>query len=304
MSELLFRRNVRVSFGRSGQEGKSVEGLFVQFEVDKTTETNPNRAKIIIHNLNEDSRSQLQENKDFVIRLEAGYDGVYEDLFIGNDPRITHERQGRERITTIEIGDGQTQFKESRVNVTLGPGTTTKQAIEAVATEMKLGIGVVKGLVTDVFQNGITLSGAARDKLTNLVTKVPGLEWNIQDEKINILPQDQPSQLSGIVLNYKTGLLNEPVKKSKKKKEGVQDVEATGLTPIEFQSLMRPSIKPGVAVKIESNQINGFFKVRRAKFEGDSRKGPFMVTCEAIELPANVIETSEILNVATIGSIA
>lgn len=280
---LLFNRIVRVTFGRPGTIGTRVSGLFTQFEVEKTSEKNPNTVTIKIHNLNSTSRGVLQE-KGLLVRLEAGYNGIPEELFLGNIKKAAVERQKTEYITTIEAGDAVNNLQTKQINISLGPGANTKQALEALTKELGVGLGSIKGLSIKKFQQGITLNGPVHKKLDEIVGKM-GLEWSIQDGKMQVLPKNSPSEILGTLLTPQTGLIGSPVKKD----DG-----------LEFKALMMPSLKPGVAVQIASEDVNGFFKIRKARYEGDNRKGPFMVTCEAKELASAAVIASDRLNVSGI----
>lgn len=287
---LLFKRITRVSFGLTGQPFTVVTGLFTQFDVEKTSEKTPNKVRIQITNLNETSRSTL-ENKDVIVRLDAGYQGQPDELFTGNITKGSSERAGNSWITTIEAGDGGNAFKNAQVNTTLGPGANTKQVIETLAAALGKGLGAIKGIIdTDIFQNGITLTGDVEQRLDEVTDKL-GLEWSIQDDKLQILPPDEPSEEIGILLTPDTGLIGSPVTREEAKGGGKF---------LEFNALLRAQIKPGVSLQIVSRDVNGFFKIRKAHFAGDNRKGPFNVSCEAKEVPSGVLQSSQLLNVGAI----
>lgn len=282
---LLFDRIVRVTFGKPGTEGTRVSGLYVQFDIEKTSESNPNKGSIQIFNLNPTSIGVLQQ-KGNIVRLEAGYAQVPEELFLGDVSKASSAKQGPNIITTIEVGDSRKKFQEKRINITLGPGATEKQAVESLARAFEVGVGAIKGVTEKIFQQGITLEGPVKDKLDEVIGKM-GLEWSIQDGALQILPPDTPSETLGILLTPETGLIEAPAKREK---------------GIEFKALLRVALKPGVSVEIRSRFISGFFKIRKAKYIGDNRGGSFEVNCEAVEVESGAQLTSEAttLNVPTL----
>ena len=287
---LLFQRVTRVSFGLANEPFTVVTKLFTQFDVEKTSEKKPNKTRIQITNLNETSRSTL-EQKNVIVRLEAGYGDQLDELFIGNIGKGWSERSNHDWVTNIEAGDGQDAFKSAQINTTLGPGVNTKQVLETLATALGKGIGAIKGVIeTDIFQNGITLTGDVEARIDEITDKM-GLEWSIQDDKLQVLPPDVPSEEIGILLTPETGLLGSPVRREEAKKGGKF---------IEFTSLLRAQIKPGISLQIQSREVDGFFKIRKATYSGDNRKGPFEVRCEAKEVPSGAIQTSQILNIGAI----
>lgn len=287
---LLFQRTVRVSFGLANEPFTVVNGLFTQFDIEKTSEKTPNKVRIQISNLNETSRSTL-EQKDVFVRLEAGYQNQLDELFIGNLTKGSSERTGHDWVTTLEAGDGSKKFKAAQVNTTLGPGANTKQVLETLAKALDIGIGTIKGVIdSDIFQNGITLTGNVVDRIDEITDKM-GLEWSIQDEKLQVLPPDVPSEALGIILTPETGLIGSPIRREEANSGGKF---------LEFRSLLRARIKPGVAVQIQSREVDGFFKIRKAQYAGDNRKGPFEVKCEAKEVPSGAILISQSLNVGSV----
>lgn len=287
---LLYQRITRVSFGIVGQTFTVVTDLFTQFDVEKTSEKTPNKVKIQITNLNETSRAAL-EQKNVIVRLEAGYQGKPDELFTGNISKGSSERSGHDWVTTIEAGDGRKAFKLAQVNTTLGPGANTKQVLETLAKALGKGVGAIKGVVDNlIYQNGITLTGDVETRLDEVTDKM-GLEWSIQDDKLQVLPPDEPSEELDILLTPNTGLIGSPVEREESK---------TGGKFIEFTALLRAQIKPGVSLQIQSRDIDGSFKIRKAIYRGDNRKGPFEVQCEAKQIPTGAFQSSQLLNIGSI----
>lgn len=295
---LLINRSVRVSFGIAGAPFTVVDKLFIQFEVEKTREKHPNRVTIQINNLNETSRATL-ENKDVFVSLEAGYlgadrQGKLGQLFIGKITRAISEKQGKEMVTRIEASDGQ-GTPSAQINTSLGPGATAKQVIESLARELKVGLGAIKGIGQKVFQNGISLSGNVSDRLDEILDGLE-LEWSIQDNNLQIVPIDEPTETLATLLTPQSGLLGTVMKREEGK---------AGKLNIEFRALLRTEIKPLVALEIRSRNITGVFKISKAIYVGDSRKGPFEVRCQATEIPTVApISINTPLNIPAIGSIA
>lgn len=290
MSDLLFNRNIRVTFGKVGQTLTRVSDLFIQFDLEKNSESEPNKGAIQINNLNRDSRALLQA-QDVSVLLEVGYAGIYDKLAVGQISRAPTERSRMETVTKIEFEDGRKQYTEARINTSFAPGVTTKQVLESLASELKVGIGTIKGTIEEAFQNGLTLSTNVRAALDDITGKM-GVEWSIQDNNLQILPRNTPSELLGILLTPETGLVESPIEREDAKKGGKF---------IEFKSLMRAQLKPGVAVEIQSRETSGFFKIRKARYQGDNRKGPFHVSCEAVEVESGAIQSSDLLNIVDTG---
>jgi translation initiation factor 1 (eIF-1/SUI1) len=235
---LLFDRIIRVTFGKPGSLLTRVQDLYIQFDAEKSLESEPNKCVIQIHNLNETSNALLQQSGVSCL-LEAGYGGIAEKLFVGQIKHATVERQGRERVTKIEFQDGIEQFQTARIAQTLGPGATNQQVLQALAQEFGTGVGSIKGLEEGTFQQGITLFGPVRDKLDDITRKM-GLEWSIQNNNLQILPPKVPSQTLGFLLTPDTGLIGSPT---------LREDSKSGGKFVEFKCLLRAAIVPGVAAR-------------------------------------------------------
>lgn len=288
MSDLLFKRKIQITFGKPGpgETQTRVSQLLIQIDMEKNSQAEPNKGTVAIHNLNQNSRALLQQSGVSAL-VEAGYGDSLDKLFVGQVRAAPTVRQGRETVTTIEFQDGIEQYQKSRINKAFAPGVTNKQVLQALADSLKVGIGAIKGLVEGQFQQGLSLSSDVKSALDDITGKM-GLEWSIQDNNLQILPPKTPSEFLGLVLAPDTGLIGSPTEREDSKNGGKF---------LEFRALLRPQIRPGVAVQIQSRDVNGYFKVRKAHYTGDNRKGPFEVQCEATEVASGVVTTSDVLNV-------
>jgi hypothetical protein len=127
------------------------------------------------------------------------------------------------------------------------------------------------GISNEKFINSTTFSGASKDILDTLI-KREGLEWNIQDGELFVMPTAQQKN-EVAVISKDSGLLGMPIRREK---------------GIEFESLLNPLIKPNVTVRIKSKvgtarDIDELFVVKRAVYVGDTREGDWLVKCQAIE---------------------
>ncbi len=291
----LWNRSVAVSFGPRGREnqGVKVEGLRISFEVTKTRESTPNTAKISIYNLSPKHRAMLETEEDLGVILEAGYGGNLEELFAGDIKRavtqqqtvsrleslvITTVNQGPDKVTTIEAASGQIATERLTFDKSYIEGQSTVNVLSDVIKSFgSLGIDIQNALsflksgqVSDkIAQAGMALSGMAvnhMDKLTGAL----GLEWSIQNNSLQLIPQNGQTIEEAVLLTPQTGLIGSPLWK----KGG-----------IEFTAMINPKIIPGrmVTITIEEKQYTGFFRVWRADFSGDTHDQNWYVKAEAKE---------------------
>jgi predicted Rdx family selenoprotein len=279
MSKELYLRKVVVDVIPVLGIPRRISDLRVKFKIVKTLERNPNRAEVQIYNLAPKTKSLL-EAKNTKLRVSIGYLGLtpegktaalvessstVETVLIGDVTKAVHKGEFPDIITKIEVGDGTNKHRNSRHDKGYPPGTKFKQVVRDVVDSMGLGHGPEEGIPDKSFAHGISLSGLSREHLTELLED-EGLEWSIQDETVQILPQDKGTSESIIFLSPETGLIGSP------------NPTAKG---VEFTSLLQPRLRPGRRVQLESREFKGIFKVRTVTQEGDSHKEDFFSKCEA-----------------------
>lgn len=261
---VLFRRKAKLVVGPRAGSGSAIENLRIAFEIEKTSEENPNRAKISVYNLSETTRSMF-EQPNIVAVLSAGYGNDTETIFIGDINRVNTIKEGPDRITTFEAGDGEKKVKETVVNKSFAPGTNFTQVLSEITT--KLGMPVrTQGVTPEIFSKGVSASGVASDLLTKFLKK-QDLEWSVQNGVLVIKPADKPDVISALRLSSETGLVGSPEKREK------------GLN---FKCLLSPKLVPGAPVIIDSAQIKGTFICRTVKHTGDSKQGDWLTEVEAL----------------------
>lgn len=275
---LLWDRKASVIFGPKGEEGKKISGLRVSFDITKTSESTANTAKIQVYNLNEDSRGILKTKDALFLALEVGYGTDIDQIFSGDISRSFTQRQGADFVTTIEIEDGGQALTEAKLDKSYASGTPEKTIIQDALDAMKetgaVIIGELSNLKDDVVQNGFSASGTAKKILDKLVTK-QGLEYHVQDNEVLVLDPAKDDGDEALVLTPTTGLIGSPsIGKTSSKEEG-----------IEFKALIQTTkFRPGRAVQLITRDMDGFFRVLKSKFQGDTHAPAWYVTCEALPL--------------------
>lgn len=276
----LFNRAAALSVGKNKTIGTRYAGFRVTFEIDKTSDSIPNPGKVTIYNLSSDSRAKFEE-KNAVMILEAGYSGlgaapILAQLFVGDIKRATTTRSGPDIVTTIEAGDEETKLRTTHIDQSFSNFTSAADVIKALASKLGVAVGTITTAAKDVFQNGVSLSGLVSDNLDN-VTKKLGLEWSVTDGELNVLAPNKATSEPAVLVNKSTGLIGVPSKRQ------ADDGKKGSFTGIEFASLLNTEIRPGRAIKLESEQITGIFRVRRARYRGDTHGGEWRVDVEAVQ---------------------
>lgn len=267
-----FLRLAKVSAFTKQGKGKDFTGLRCKFNIDKTSESTPNAAKIDIFNLSLDSRTFL-EGKEMRLVVEAGYSSGTEIIASGDITKASSKLNHPDWITSIELGDGQVAMQEKHVDLSWSPGTP----FQAIFSQAISALGVTAGPslfgLSHIATGGFSFSGTAKGLLDKL-SKRFGLEWSVQDGAVQVSEKGKPVPGSAVLISSTTGLLGNVVKTVT---NGI-DKKIDG---IEFSALLNGQIKPGRLISVNSGTITGFYKVRKVTFDGDTHDGPWFSIVEA-----------------------
>lgn len=279
MGELYLRKVVLDIFPKVGKS-KRISDLRIKFKCGKLNKSKINDASIQVFNLSDDTRKLIQ-NKTTRVALSVGYLGLtkkdetgktlpqedsVEQIFIGNVTKIIHKVQPPDIITDIKIGDGDNHYRNSKHTKGYPPNTKLKDVISDLTNAMQLNKGPQEGIPDKNFPHGITLSGLAKDHLNNL-TQSNNLQWSIQDETLQVIPQNGHTTDSVIIIGPDSGLVGSPDRT---------------LNGVEFSCLIQPKLKPGRRVQLKSHFIEGEFIVKKVEHDGDSFSGNFLSKVQAV----------------------
>jgi hypothetical protein len=295
----LFGRNYSVAIGAPNQTAALLYGLIppslnaplrVRFDIDKNPLGTSNKAKIEIFNMSNNSKQSI--DKGYIVQLKAGYQGILNTLFIGNvlPDGIGSTRSGPDIITSLECGDGESSIATARLDKSYPAGTTALQILQDCASAMNVennfnpdgtGSGIVFLPNNPVYNNGFSARGPVSDTL-NKVLKRLGLEWSIQNGNLNVVPKTGHNGQQAVVVSVNTGMIGVPSNNGQVTK---------------FTSLLNPSLIPGALVQLQSENtvLNGFYRIRRSHFEGDTHENKWQVDCECIKMN-NVVQTFSNVN--------
>ena len=281
MTARLYNRGSRILIekptGFFSQIGRlELTDMRVAFKIEKQLEKEPNTSQIIVSNLSQNTRAELQK-KPLHVRLEVGYDGERELLFTGDVRYTASKRENTEWNTEIHLGDGERAFRHARVNRSYNGGLKRSQAIKEIAREMNLPLAQnIDALIGDSeFVSGVTLSGPANRELTRVLQPLK-LNWSIQDGRLQILGKNQHSNRQAIVVSQDTGMIGSPEFGAPENK---------GEKPLLTVSmLLYPGLTPGGRIQVESRHVNGLFKIQKVTHSGDTHGEEWKSEIEAKEI--------------------
>ncbi len=260
----LYLRVARVTIFPPAGPPRVMEELRTSFQIEKSNASSPNTMTLEIYNMAEASRSAVENDQTTVV-VDVGYEDTVERMFIGNVTRAIHEQSGPDIITSIEVSDGGNRYTNAHADFTYPPNSTHAEVITDLVDRMGLNTATIQGVPDGQYSRGYSVSGNIRRALDD-ITRQLGLEWSIQDEAVQIIPQNLTTTDAPIVLNTETGLVGSPNKTD---------------TGVEFVSLLQPRLRPGRQATIQSRFVNGTFKLRRVIHRGDNQQGDFLSECEA-----------------------
>lgn len=201
-------RKAQVVIGK-GSRGLIVEELRISFEVTKTIESEPNFAVVKIYNLNPTNEARIKNEFDEVL-LNVGYRDSMRLVFRGTIKHVYRYREGNDRITEIEAGDGDKDFRTAIMNETLAAGTTDAQLVDRAVSSFTGGTS--KGHV-DITKRarlrGKVVSGNTRKVLNDLAHSNKS-HWSIQDGRLQIVAATATLPNVAIQITAETGMLNAP----------------------------------------------------------------------------------------------
>ena len=277
----LFGRVIECAVGNVDCSNKRIV-----FKVKKNLKAEPNTCDLQVYNLNPDNRDELENSpgKKLTVRLEAGYEATgVSQLFLGETRSAWTEWVGPDCITHVQTGDSEKEMQEARIHMSIGPRVPADVALTAIVRTLGVGEGNVaqavallksKGVVA-MFGPGTAISGNAARQLTDFCRSA-GLEWSIQDGKIQILDRNKPLSAKAVFLSSDTGLEGSPsidfAASSKEKAGGVY---------VKAKARLIPELEPGRLVVFQSKSVNGGFRLDEVEYEGDTHGDPWTahLTC-------------------------
>lgn len=249
-------------------------GLRFAFDVTKTIRPEPNKCTLRIWNLNGDHRSHLQQlspigsAQGIAVQIEAGYAEGTSVIFLGDVRNVMTVKDGADRITTIGGGDGEKAHQAARVAHTFPKGSAPGDVVRALAQGLGVKPGNLNAAIAQintafdgVFLGGTVITGRASDEMTR-ICKGLDLEWSIQNGALQILDRKAALGQSAIVLNKDTGLIGSPT-------IGIDSKDKRQV--MTCRSLLQPEVYPGRILILQSDDVQGQFRIEETHHQGDSR---------------------------------
>ena len=194
-------------------------------------------ARITVFNLKEETANTIQQ--EFTrVELSAGYGDDLALIFQGSICIVRHGNlNATDTFLEIVAQDADSAYNFATSNRTLASGWTPDQLHSALLQDMQpfgVSAGYKPAFSGESAFRGKVCYGMTRDFLSTLANQ-QGCDWNIEDGKLNFIPQTGVLPGEAFVLTTASGLIGTPS-------------QTTG--GIEIRCLLNPRIRAGGQVKI------------------------------------------------------
>ncbi len=243
------------------EEGQSRPTLRATFRVELSLEKSLNSAEVALYNLNKDSRAFLQKSDLLATSIQAGYIENISQIFIGDLEYSNTARAGVDWVTSLQSRDGavisQSTISESFKRIQIGE--VLRQLVERIGLDLgntleKAAAGPQRGSATE-FIKGIVAHGVAVDEIDRVARQM-GLRFSIQAGEARFLAPTETLSTKAVLLRADSGLIGSP-------EPGEKGI-------VKARSLLQPGLAPGLRVQLDSLDIDGFFRIEKAVYLGDT----------------------------------
>jgi hypothetical protein len=285
----LFNRKVIIQAGKINAPGIKIRDLRVVFNINKTSTTTFNTAKVSIYNMGSHSRDLLSklnlDKAENLLVVKAGYDSQQVSVvFVGNIAFIDISKPRPEVITTIEANDGEKIFNQFKIPCpgfvgSYRGGIDAKKVLKDLVSASGLETKHINWnlIVSRNYISGFCFVGMGKVLLNNLCNYL-GLEYSIQNNQLKLFPSGKSDGARIVSLTPETGLIGSPerlsdvnmdsfvmnTKRNKKEKKHNPGWKV--------KSLLQPAIEPGSIIQVTSEEIKTptQFRVVEVTHTGDT----------------------------------
>ncbi len=243
-SQLQYGRSFSLTVADTNLNGLDLSALRVKWSIKRSNNMTPNVADIRVYNLEQDTALKIKSQFTQVI-MQGGYASNFGVIFRGNIKQVIIGRESAtDTFVDLNCGDGDLAYNYAVVNTAVKSGASQSQILNQIASPMsKVDSNVTlqspNTLQPVVLPRGVTMWGASRD-LMRTFSQQNNLNWSIQDNKIQFVPQQGYAPGDAVVLTSKTGMIGTPQQTN----EGVN-----------IQCLMNPRIQCNQRIKIDNASV-------------------------------------------------
>jgi hypothetical protein len=298
----LYQRAATIVVGMGGDQALTFQcgkgtGLDVEFTIKrglhiskKSSKPIPNTCDLKIWGLTRDHAHKLQaattpstptsatagsSTKTVPCVVSAGYVGRQSVIFSGEMRSCHCVRNGCDLVAELSTGDGVKAITQTRLSVAIPKGSSAANALRTIISALGVGQGnLAKALdllgknpmAATLYSTGCVFKGSAAEIMTDFC-RTCDLEWSVQNGQIQFLDLGHPLTTQAVQIDPKHGLVGSP------------SVDSDGL--LSFTALMIPDLKPGALVNVDSEFVQGGFRVQSIEWTGGTKGDTWYCQCEA-----------------------
>jgi hypothetical protein len=308
VTDELFRRSFRITIADKQFESIEAERpLTMIFSVQRDKTLTPNNASVLIYNLSDDTRRELEEltggfgqgsqatkprklsskvqkkaarskasragvaappDADGVaVRIEAGYKQQLGQIFFGVLRKCSSYKQGAEWVTQVSGGDSEKSITTAKISKSYVKGTPVTSVVRDLVEALGVGFGGLDGTLNALATTGL---------LTGGVTLQKGLTLH-GDAATNL---EQLMRSCGFEWSLQDGhFYAGPSGTATMPGQGPLLTPETGLldTPqidkngqVVGRALLHPDLLPGRVFRVESSRVTGNFICTKTQHSGNT----------------------------------
>lgn len=284
---------VPIDIDKSVQSSKDKRNAYeltthnISFTITKDNTKDPNKASIVIFNLDDDIVNYINNNIDntLAVVLEAGYEtSEIKTILKATVSKIIDKWDKGTRQTTLKCTDGGANTGEAVTSRSYPAGTSIKNVFNDLSKDLGTTVGRIE--IDDgvsVFNAPVGFMGSTSSQLAKLADSI-NHNFSIQDGATYITPRTKRLSQTAAYLSDETGLKSAPEplsqgeKKSKKNK--------TPSNGVSFDCQLDGSILPETTVYVKTRNYDGAYKVTKVIHKGEFEGDEWSTTVEAIKIDA------------------
>jgi len=256
VADTYFGRTARLIVGN-----KQIEGLTLSFRVVREAKDRADQASISVRGLSRETLGRL-EDRETVVRLDAGYRGRVGQLVAGTIVPDSLSRGGPNEVTSFQVADAGYSLR----NVVLSASWSGSVRMSTVARYIGDAIGAPL-LDTDLPADpeavrGYTLTGRAADALSDLARSFR-CRYQVTNGRLVFVPTDErvPLRQRSLLLSPDTGLVGSP--------------RAVDGGLVEVTALLQPQLLPGDTYRVGGTvEKAGDYRVTKVEHGGGIEGDP------------------------------
>jgi hypothetical protein len=227
--------------------------LALEFEINFSTDSDGNTGNLKLYNLSEATIDLLKKGQLFT--LSAGYREDLGNVLLGVIVSATTAWEGTEKITTAIVGDCTDRWLNVAINRTWRAGIRASQVAKDIVAHLGLGTEGIQIPKDITYSRGKTFSCTCKRALEELARDLK-LKLHFTGGKLYLKPAES-GLTEVVVLNSDTGLMGSP--------EKIDDGREKSGKRYKVQSLLNYRLRSDAIVKIESQTIQGLWRIDKGK---------------------------------------